>query len=415
MSVACRCRAAPSLMPAAEPIQPRILAVDDDALVLATLESLFGLETEYSVSVHSDPKEAITELERKPVDLIISDFLMPTMNGIDFLAQARRLQPDAARILLTGFADKQNAIRAINEAGIYHYLEKPWDNDHLLLLIRNALEESSLRRLLGDKIQEFERLTRQHTDLSDRHRSLELELEMAARVQQSLLPTNIPDIEGYRINAVYRPSEAVGGDFYDVHLRNGNAVWLVCDVSGHGVQASLTSMLLKAIFQQAAARIDDMPELLRTMNAELHRYLPSGMYAVAAVFLIDAEDGSLSIANAGLPHPFLLSGKPGKPVEQIPMAGLPLGLFPASTTNDYDSRRFQLSPGERMLVCSDGLGEIRNGEDDLFENRALGETLASLGGKPTQQVLSELVEQALAFGGSRALADDLTILAVDKL
>ena len=110
---------------------------------------------------------------------------------------------------------------------------------------------------------------RQHTDLSDRHRSLELELEMAARVQQSLLPADFPDIEGYRVNGVYRPSEAVGGDFYDVHLRDGSATWLVCDVSGHGVQASLTSMLLKAIFQQAAARIDDMRELLRTMNAEL--------------------------------------------------------------------------------------------------------------------------------------------------
>ena len=314
-------RAWPFPMPPAEPSPPRILAVDDDALVLGALQSLFALETDYAVSIHSDPAEAITELERNSVDLIISDFLMPAMNGIDFLAVARRLQPDAARILLTGFADKQNAIRAINEVGIYHYLEKPWDNAHLLLLIRNALEERSLRRLLKGKIQEFERLMRQHSDLSDRHRSLELELEMAARVQQSLLPANLPDVEGYRVKAVYRPSEAVGGDFYDVYLRDGTATWLVCDVSGHGVQASLTSMLLKAIFQQAAARIDDPRDLLRTMNAELHRYLPSGMYAVASVFRLDPGQQSLAIANAGLPYPFLLPGNPEKRVEQIPMSG----------------------------------------------------------------------------------------------
>ena len=174
-------------------------------------------------------------------------------------------------------------------------------------------------------------------------------------------------------------------------------------------------MLLKAIFQQAAGRIDDMQELLRTMNAELHRYLPSGMYAVAVVFRLESATPGLSIANAGLPHPFLLTEGPEKPVEQIPMSGLPLGMFPASKTDDYDSRRFQLSQGERLLICSDGLGEIRNDVDELFEDEALWETLASLRGKPTQQVLSELVEQALAFGRPRALADDLTIIAVDKV
>ena len=402
-------------MPPAEPSPPRILALDDDALVLGALQSLFALETDYAVSIHSDPAEAITELERNSVDLIISDFLMPAMNGIDFLAVARRLQPDAARILLTGFADKQNAIRAINEVGIYHYLEKPWDNAHLLLLIRNALEEGSLRRLLKGKIQEFERLMRQHSDLSDRHRSLELELEMAARVQQSLLPANLPDVEGYRVKAVYRPSEAVGGDFYDVYLRDGTATWLVCDVSGHGVQASLTSMLLKAIFQQAAARIDDPRDLLRTMNAELHRYLPSGMYAVASVFRLDPGRQSLAIANAGLPYPFLLPGNPEKRVEQIPMSGLPLGLFATSKTDDYDSRGFQLAAGESLLIASDGLGEIQNNDGDFFENQALGEALTSLRAGTVDEVLSGLVEQALAFGRSRALADDLTIIAVERI
>ena len=402
-------------MPAAESSPSRILAVDDDELVLGALESLFELETDYAVSIHNDPAAAITELERNSVDLIISDFLMPEMNGIDFLAVARRLQPDAARILLTGFADKQNAIRAINEVGIYHYLEKPWDNEHLLLLIRNALEERSLRRLLNGKIQEFERLMRQHSDLSDRHRSLELELEMAARVQQSLLPTNLPDVEGYRVKAVYRPSEAVGGDFYDVYLGDGTATWLVCDVSGHGVQASLTSMLLKAIFQQAAARIDDPRDLLRTMNAELHRYLPSGMYAVASVFRLDPAEQSLSIANAGLPHPFLLPGDPEKRVEQIPLSGLPLGLFPTSKVDDYDSRQLHLDVRESLLICSDGLGEIQNAGGDFFENRALQETLASLRGAPSEQVLAGLVERAVAYGKSSALADDLTVIAVERV
>jgi len=122
---------------------PRLIAVDDDSLVLGSLKGLFTLETDYDVELFDDPTKAVDHLGKNPVDLVISDFLMPQMNGLEFLTEARRLQPDAARILLTGFADKQNAIRAINEVGIYHYLEKPWDNDHLLLLIRNALQEKA--------------------------------------------------------------------------------------------------------------------------------------------------------------------------------------------------------------------------------------------------------------------------------
>ena len=168
----------------------RIIAVDDDALVLGSLKGLFTLETDYEVELFEDPGKAIGHLVRNPVDVVISDFLMPQMNGLQFLSEARKLQPEAARILLTGFADKQNAIRAINEVGLYHYLEKPWDNDHLLLLIRNALEEKSLRRQLAGKIKDLNRLAREHTDLTDKHRGLEREMQMAANVQRSLLPEN---------------------------------------------------------------------------------------------------------------------------------------------------------------------------------------------------------------------------------
>ena len=189
---------------------PRLIAVDDDSLVLGSLKGLFTLETDYEVELFDDPLKPVDYLVSNPVDLVISDFLMPQMNGLEFLTEARRLQPDAARILLTGFADKQNAIRAINEVGIYHYLEKPWDNDHLLLLIRNALQEKSLRRQLGDKVKDLNRLAREYTDLTDKHRGLEREMEMAANVQRSRLPENFPEVDGFKISTLYRPSDAVG-------------------------------------------------------------------------------------------------------------------------------------------------------------------------------------------------------------
>jgi len=80
---------------------------------------------------------------------------MPDMDGIRFLSRFKEAQPQAIRILLTGYADKESAIRAINEIGLYQYVEKPWDNDALLIVVKNALEKAALLRTLDQKIQEL--------------------------------------------------------------------------------------------------------------------------------------------------------------------------------------------------------------------------------------------------------------------
>lgn len=401
-------------MAASEP-RARILAVDDDDLVLGSLQGLITLETDHELQTFSDPQEAVKELEKNPFDIIISDFLMPGMNGLEFLKEARRLQPDAARILLTGFADKQNAIRAINEVGLYHYLEKPWENDHLLLLIRNALEQKTLRRQLTERVEEFKQLTREHTDLADRHRVLERELEMAARVQRSLLPDGFSQVDGFRVTPFYRPTKAVGGDYYDVQVRDKTATWLISDVSGHGVQAALTSMLLKAIFQQTAAEAPDPKDLLREMNDKLHEFLPGGMYVAAAVLHLNPHRRQIHLANAGLPYPLLLSQDTEKAVQKIPVAGLPLGLFPKSVPDHYDSRELELSGGDLLLVSSDGLGEIRGKGEEFFEDKALEGTLQSLRGKAGNEVVEQLTQSALSFGGDKGPADDLTLVCVERV
>jgi DNA-binding NtrC family response regulator len=86
---------------------------------------------------------------------VISDYLMPEMDGISFLAEIRKLKPEVPRIILTGYADKENAIKGINEVGLYQYIEKPWDNDDLRLIIRNGLEKKQLVEKLQEKINEI--------------------------------------------------------------------------------------------------------------------------------------------------------------------------------------------------------------------------------------------------------------------
>lgn len=132
-----------------------IVIVDDEDMVLTSLESFLALETEYEVRTFQSPADALEFVRSHDVDLIISDYLMPEMDGIRLLARVREAKPDATRIILTGYADKENAIKAINEVGLFQYLEKPWDNDDLLLVIRNGLEKQHLLRSLRAKVDEI--------------------------------------------------------------------------------------------------------------------------------------------------------------------------------------------------------------------------------------------------------------------
>ena len=136
--------------------RPAVLIVDDEEMVITSLRAYLRLETEYQVEGQTDPEDAVKYLESNAVDVVVTDYLMPKMNGIQLLARAKDVQPEATRVLLTGHADKQSAIQAINEIGLYQYLEKPWDNAQLRLVIESGIERTRLLRSLRDKITELD-------------------------------------------------------------------------------------------------------------------------------------------------------------------------------------------------------------------------------------------------------------------
>ena len=142
---------------------PRILLLDDESMVTRSLQGLVEAETDWTATAFNDPREAVAAMKEQTFDTVVSDYLMPQMDGLKFLVQARELQPAATRVLLTGYADKQNAIRSINEARLYYYVEKPWDNDALLLVLRNAVERSSMVRKIDEVVG---RLAERDADLS---------------------------------------------------------------------------------------------------------------------------------------------------------------------------------------------------------------------------------------------------------
>ena len=133
-----------------------VLLVDDEEMVVTALRALLQLETEHDIHAFTDPAEAAKFMEAHTVDICVSDYLMPGMNGIQFLTRAKQLQPEASRVLLTGHADKQSAIAAINQVALFQYVEKPWDNAQLLLVIQSGSERAKLFRTLQSKISELD-------------------------------------------------------------------------------------------------------------------------------------------------------------------------------------------------------------------------------------------------------------------
>lgn len=144
---------------------PVLVVVDDEDMVLTSLRSFLTLETDYEIWTFSSPQRALEKIRDNSVDLVISDYLMPDMNGIEFLLEVKKLQPYATRILLTGYADKENAIKAINDVGLYQYIEKPWDNDELKLIVQNGLERRFLMEQLEQKITEVQRVQQNLQDI----------------------------------------------------------------------------------------------------------------------------------------------------------------------------------------------------------------------------------------------------------
>lgn len=143
-----------------------IVVVDDDILVTRALSILLKVEGFKNVHVFNNPLEAVEYVKTEKPSVVVSDFVMPQMNGIDFLLQVKNIYNDVSLILLTGYADKENAIRAINEVGLYKYIEKPWDNAALIYDIKNAMERSSLMIELQKKVVELENANKKLEDYS---------------------------------------------------------------------------------------------------------------------------------------------------------------------------------------------------------------------------------------------------------
>jgi len=393
--------------------KPVILLVDDEPMVTRALALFLELESDYEVITSGSGAEALERFSDGPVDVVVSDFLMPGMNGLELLAEVARRDPDIPRLMLTGYADKKNAIRAINDVGLFQYLEKPLENEQFLLALKNALAHKGVRAALHEKIQELDRVLLQRDELSLREEDMRREMEWAATVQARFLPSEIPSPNPFSLAVVYRPAMAVGGDFYEfVPLAGGNLGIIVADSAGHGVQAALGTALLK--FSTAGFADQDLGpgDILSRMNEVLFYGLPREIPVAAAAAVIEPASGRIRLAGAGLPHPGLVTA--GGDLHFQPASGLLLGLVDGPMYTPGKETVLTPEQGSSLLLFSDGLSEAQDSGDELYGEDRLRQDVAAMNGTRGQDLIEALADRSLGFGLPE-YRDDLTVVSITRI
>jgi predicted ester cyclase len=193
---------------------------------------------------------------------------------------------------------------------------------------------------------------------------IEQDLRVARTIQQSSLPKEVPELEGWQISPFYRPAREVGGDFYDFHLLSeGRLGVVVGDATGKGVPAALVMSTTCGMLQLAARALDSPSpgEVLAQVNETLVARIPSNMFVTCFYAVLDPEDGTLRYANAGHDPPYMR--RSNDDADELRARGMPLGLMPSMS---YEEQGASLSEGESVLFYSDGLVEAHDPEGQMF-------------------------------------------------
>ncbi|HEX6737827.1 MAG TPA: PP2C family protein-serine/threonine phosphatase [Vicinamibacteria bacterium] len=254
---------------------------------------------------------------------------------------------------------------------------------------------------------------RRALDNAERLVAIDKELQVARRIQASILPGEMPRVAGLAVAARYHPMTAVAGDFYDfLELGPGRLGVLVADVSGHGVPAALIASMVKVAIAAQRARGEHPQQVLAGMNETLCGRL-GGQYVTAAYLFLDRDAGLMRYGAAG--HPPLLRWRPGDPpgqaaaVSAIEENGLPLGLMDDARYGELEQG---LAARDRFLLYTDGLVEAANARGEFFGVEGVAAAVAAGNGAGPAAVTDRILEASLAWGQGAA-ADDLTVLMVD--
>jgi sigma-B regulation protein RsbU (phosphoserine phosphatase) len=281
-----------------------------------------------------------------------------------------------------------------------------------LFKVQNALLRTNIRDLI-----EKER------EIQAKNEQTQMDLRMAMELQQALMPVTYPlfpakatvETARLRFSHVYLPASLIGGDFFFIaRVSDSCAGIFICDVMGHGVRSALITCMLRALIEGLGSEAADPGKLMTRLNTELTSILKQTgtvLFVTAVYCTLDSETGQLRFARAGHPNPLRICSE-NKQIEvlsgQSDKRGPALGLLPGA---HYNTSATSLSPGDRILLFTDGLIEAEDGDSRQFGMDGL---TTSLGRNLERQdnLLASIEKDVRAFAGSNDLQDDVCLVMV---
>ena len=384
----------------------KVLLVDDDPLLSDYLAlQMEGLGCE--VTTAQEGCEALSILRSGDIQLLVTDWHMPGMDGMELVREARATGEKESYLHIAMMTARGDAatLRAAMEAGVDDFIYKPAEPAQLELAIASARRNRRLQHRLQRRNTLLTRAHQRTREALDRVRA---DLDAATVLHERLLPAE-EMTSGVEVRRLYRPAAMLGGDSIGIaRLREGGLLFFIIDVCGHGVPAALDSFHLH---HRIKGLRPTSPEMLARAIGSINREIAERndhSYATVVCGLLrpDAEEGW--IVCAGHPPPLLASGATLTPIEDA--ASFPAGWFPDA---EFAPVRFAFEPGARLVLYSDGVTECADVTGAEFGLDGLTQTLLESTGKPLSAFVEATERQLLARRPYNRFEDDISLLVLE--
>lgn len=386
---------------------PIILLVDDEPFNLDLLEqelSSQGLD----IRMAANGEEALARVAEEAPDMIFLDLMMPVMDGFGVLEQLQEHEQwrEIPVVIVSASSDLENIVHGI-EMGATDFLPKPFEPAILQARLDAGLEKKRLR------------------DLEQRYlKSLERELEIGREIQAGFLPKEIPQPDGWHIQAYFQAAREVAGDFYDVfEVSPGKLGLLLGDVTDKGVGSALYMALYRSLLRAtllADSLSDDLQpadclapdecllRAVRLVNSYICSTHDAAMFATLFFGILDTGSGGLSYVNAGHDPPCLMRANTIK--EKIKSTGPIVGAIEEA---EYRVETLTLEPGDTLVLYSDGIPDAQDVAGEMFGGERFRALLQADGQPPTETFTAVLAALDKHIGGASQF-DDITLLMVSR-